>query len=66
MTPGYVQWTVPSLIYQTRRKNPLVHIGLMAIAMKMVFKFLDDLYLEEEFQNAMHKLKIYMNKDYQN
>ena len=25
MTPQYVQWIIPSLLYQTRRKNPLVH-----------------------------------------
>ena len=29
MTPQYVQWTIPSLLYQTRRKNPLVHKGLI-------------------------------------
>ena len=27
-TPKYVQWTIPSLLYQTRRKNPLVYKGL--------------------------------------
>ena len=27
-TPRYVQWTIPRLLYQTRRKNPLVHKGL--------------------------------------
>ena len=26
--PRYVQWTIPSLLYQTRRKNPLVYKGL--------------------------------------
>ena len=26
-TPRYVQWTIPSLLYQTRRKNPLVYKG---------------------------------------
>ena len=25
MTPQCIQWTIPSLSYQTRRKNPLVH-----------------------------------------
>ena len=28
-TPRYVQWTIPSLSYQTRRKNPLVYKGLI-------------------------------------
>ena len=27
-TPRYVQWTSPSLLFQTRRKNPLVYKGL--------------------------------------
>ena len=27
-TLRYVQWTIPSLLYQTRRKNPLVYKGL--------------------------------------
>ena len=27
-TPKYVQWTIPSLMYQARRKNPLVYKGL--------------------------------------
>ena len=27
-TPRYVQWTIPSLLYQTRRKNPVVYKGL--------------------------------------
>ena len=32
-TPRYVvQWTIPSLLYQTRRKNPLVYKGLTTIA----------------------------------
>ena len=26
--PRYVQWTIPSLVYQTKRKNPLVYKGL--------------------------------------
>ena len=29
MTPRYIQWTIPSLLYQTSRKNSLVHKGLM-------------------------------------
>ena len=29
MTPQYIQWTIPSLLYQTRSKNPLVHNGLI-------------------------------------
>ena len=28
-TLSYVQWTIPSLLYQTRRKKPLVYKGLM-------------------------------------
>ena len=28
-TPRYVQWTIPSLLYQARRKNPLVSKGLI-------------------------------------
>ena len=28
-TPRYVQWTIPSLWYQTRRKNPLVYKELV-------------------------------------
>ena len=28
LTPQYIQWTIPSLLYQTRRKNLLVHKGL--------------------------------------
>ena len=28
MTPSYIQWTIPSVLYQTRRENPLVHKGL--------------------------------------
>ena len=27
-TPSYAQWTIPSLMYKTRRKNPLVYKGL--------------------------------------
>ena len=27
-TPRYLQWTIPNLLYQTRRKNPLVYKGL--------------------------------------
>ena len=26
--PGYIQLTLPSLLYHTRRKNPLVHKGM--------------------------------------
>ena len=26
--PRYVQWTIPSLLFQTNRKNPLVYKGL--------------------------------------
>ena len=26
--PRYVQWTIPSLLYQTKRKNPLEYKGL--------------------------------------
>ena len=29
MTPRYIQCTIPSLLYQTRRKNPLGHNGLI-------------------------------------
>ena len=29
--PRYVQWTIPSLLYQTRKKNPLVYKGLNII-----------------------------------
>ena len=28
MTPQYLTWTITSLLYETRRKNPLVHKGL--------------------------------------
>ena len=28
MTPQYTLWTIPSLLYQTRTKNPIVHNGL--------------------------------------
>ena len=28
MTHRYTHLTIPSLLYQTRRMNPLVHIGL--------------------------------------
>ena len=28
-TPRYDQWTIPSLMYQTRRKNSLVYKGLI-------------------------------------
>ena len=31
MTPRYIQWTIPSLLYHTRRKNPLVHKGLICL-----------------------------------
>ena len=27
--PQYIQWTIPSYLYQTRRKNPIVHEGIM-------------------------------------
>ena len=27
--PRYVQWTIPSILYQTRQKNPLVYKGLI-------------------------------------
>ena len=27
MTPQYIQWTIPSLLHQTRRKNSLGHKG---------------------------------------
>ena len=31
LTPlDYVQWTIPSLLYQTRRKNPSIYKGLRA------------------------------------
>ena len=29
MTPQYIQWTIPSVLYKTRRENPLVHKGLL-------------------------------------
>ena len=28
--PLYIQWTIPSLLYQTRSKNPLVYNDLKA------------------------------------
>ena len=28
-TPRYVQWSIPSLLYQTKRKSPLVYEGLI-------------------------------------
>ena len=28
MTPHYIEWTIVSLFYQTRKNNPLVHKGL--------------------------------------
>ena len=31
MAPQYVQWTIPSLLYQNRRTNPFVHKGLRVI-----------------------------------
>ena len=30
-TARYVQWTIPSLLYQTRRENPLVYKGLSSL-----------------------------------
>ena len=30
-TPRYVHGTVPSLLYQTRRKNPLIYKGLILV-----------------------------------
>ena len=27
VTPWFTQWTIPGLLHQTRRKNPLVHKG---------------------------------------
>ena len=27
-TPRYIQWTIPSLLYQARRNNPLVYKGI--------------------------------------
>ena len=29
MSPGYTQWTIPSLLYQGRRNIPLVHKGII-------------------------------------
>ena len=29
-TPRFVKWTIPSLMYQTKRKNPLVYKGVSA------------------------------------
>ena len=31
-TSRYVQWAIPSLLYQTRRKNPLVYKGLLIVS----------------------------------
>ena len=28
VTPPYIQWIIPSLLYRTIRKNPYVHKGL--------------------------------------
>ena len=29
--PSFIQWTISSLLYQIRRKNPLVHKGLIKL-----------------------------------
>ena len=34
VTPQYIVCTIPSLLYQTRKKNPLVHKGLISLNMK--------------------------------
>ena len=49
-TPRYVQWTIPSLLYQTRRRTPLVYKGLgykngLAIRLSIVLIVLTYLYL---------------------
>ena len=36
MTPQYIQWTIPSLLHQTNRKNPLGHKGLIDSALSFV------------------------------
>ena len=28
MTPQYIKWTISNLLYQTRRKNPYMHLVL--------------------------------------
>ena len=33
--PRYVQWTIPSLLFQSRRKNPLVFKGLKVSALNV-------------------------------
>ena len=35
--PRYVQWTIPNLLYQTRRKNLLVYKGLISIILLVTF-----------------------------
>ena len=42
MSPRYIQWTLPDLLYQTSRKNPLVYKGLITYTityyiLKLVF-----------------------------
>ena len=34
MIPQYRQWTIPSLLYQTRRKDPLVHKGFNSVLIR--------------------------------
>ena len=52
LTPHrYVQWTIPSLLYQTRRNNPLVYKGLRPFT--LYFRELVDLELpkvEEKYE----------------
>ena len=38
MTPQYIQWTIPSLLYKTRRNNSLVQKRLIQPEVYMMYK----------------------------
>ena len=38
--PRYIEWTIPCLLYQTRRKNPLVYTGKVLIIFFTIIIFL--------------------------
>ena len=39
VTPQYIKWTIPSLLYRTRRKNPLVYKRLLEIISSLLRPF---------------------------
>ena len=67
MTPQYIQWTTPSLLYQTRRKSPLVHKGLTQSFLfqesvaKDSHKGVDKIVVESPYNKVDHYFSMFKN-----